>query len=125
MQRPVLAIALALAAAGQAAAQPAVEAGRKLYVQCAGCHAIDRGQKNPIGPHLAGVVGRKAGQDKAFAYSPAMKAAAARGVSWTPQTLDRFLASPAAVVPKSTMFYPGLKSPKDRQALVAYLKTRR
>jgi cytochrome c len=41
---------------------------------------------------------------------------------WTAATLDRFLASPAAVVPGTSMGYDGVKDPKERADLLAYLE---
>lgn len=119
MVRALMVLALAFAATEAAAASP--EPGKRLFVQCGGCHAVERGQTNPIGPNLAGVVGRKAAADKAFAYSPALRGAK---IIWSPKTLDAFLADPQKVVPHTSMAYFGLKKPADRQAVIAYLKSR-
>jgi cytochrome c len=110
----VLAVALGLTAT-TAAAQDEVS-----------CHSVVRGETGLPGPNLAGIVGRRAGQDRRFPdYSPALKQAAARGLAWTPQTLDRFLANPEAVIPKTAMNYMVLKKPADRQTVIAYLRRRR
>jgi cytochrome c len=112
-------------AASQASAQALAKQGEKAFQQCAGCHAVARGQKSAAGPHLAGVVGRKAGTDKTFAYSPAFKKASAKGVAWTPQALDKFLANPNAVAPGTSMSFVNVKNPTERKALVAFLQTKR
>ena len=41
---------------------------------------------------------------------------------WNENTLDRFLASPPAVVPGTAMGYAGIADRKERADLIAYLK---
>jgi cytochrome c len=73
-----------------------------------------------IGPSLAGIVGRKAGQQPDFHYSAANKGS---GITWDAATLDRYLTSPQAVVPHTIMTYGGLKDATKRANLIAYLAT--
>jgi cytochrome c2 len=87
--------------------------------QCSICHSPQKG-RNMIGPSLFGVVGRTAGQVEGFHYSPANKAS---GLTWDEATLDRYLTSPAAVVPHTIMTYGGLKDGARRANLIAYLAT--
>ncbi|SDK69016.1 cytochrome c [Mesorhizobium muleiense] len=54
-----------------------------------------------------------------FRYSEALKSS---GLVWDEATLDRFLAAPREVVPKTTMTM-GVSKPEDRQNIVAYLKS--
>lgn len=119
-------IGLIAAAAFGAAAAPAepalVSAGERVFQRCYACHSVDPGEKGLPGPNLAGVVGRRAGAERGFDYSPAMRAAADRGLVWREATLDRFAADPEAVVPKTSMSFVGLRDAADRQALIAYLK---
>ena len=124
MIRILLALAVGLAAT-PASAQSLAKQGERVFQQCYSCHSVDRRETGLPGPNLAGVVGRRAGLERGFDYSPALKRAAARGLTWTPQVLERFLADPEAVVPHTAMNYFGLKKPHDRQALIAYLKTKR
>jgi nitrite reductase (NO-forming) len=98
-------------AAGDAAA------GRLVFRKCQACHSIEPG-KNMLGPSLAGVIGRKAGTEAGFNYSPAMKSA---DIVWNPQTLDQYLTDPAKVVPGNKMPFPGLKTDHDRADVIAYL----
>jgi cytochrome c2 len=49
-------------------------AGRLVFRKCQACHSIEPG-KNMLGPSLAGVIGRKAGTEAGYNYSPAMKSA--------------------------------------------------
>jgi nitrite reductase (NO-forming) len=92
-------------------------AGRQVFRKCQACHSLEPG-KNLVGPSLAGIIGRKAGTEASFNYSAAMKQS---GITWTPQTLDNYLADPQKVVPGNRMPFPGLKSEIDRKDVVAYL----
>ncbi len=71
-----------------------------------------------LGPSLAGIIGRKAGTEQNYNYSPAMKQA---NIVWDPKTLDQYLADPAKVVPGNKMPFPGLKTEHDRSDVIAYL----
>lgn len=117
------AFALALIAAGTAAvAAPAKEdaaLGKRLFLRCSACHTVSSKAPGKVGPHLQGVVGRKAGAVAGFGYSPAMKKSAA---VWNEATLDAWLQRPQAVVPGTTMAFAGLPKEADRKALIAYLK---
>lgn len=115
----VCAGALVLAAGPALAGDPA--AGKTVFMtQCSTCHSVAPGGVNVIGPSLFGVVGRKAGSVKAFAYSPAMKAS---GVTWTDPQLRAYLANPRGSVPGNKMPYMGVKNPVQLDNLIAYLKT--
>jgi cytochrome c len=115
-----LMIAAALAASAGTAAADDVKAGEAVFKRsCAVCHAAEAG-KNKAGPSLAGVVGRKAGAVEGFKYSDAMKN---RGLTWSNDTLDKYLADPKAFMPGNRMVYPGLKNEADRKAVVDYLDT--
>jgi len=92
-------------------------AGRLVFKKCQACHSIEPG-KNMLGPSLAGLIGRKAGTETGYNYSPAMKAA---DIVWNAQTLDQYLAEPARVVPGNKMPFPGLKTDHDRADVIAYL----
>ena len=92
-------------------------AGRLVFRKCQACHSIEPG-KNLLGPSLSGVIGRKAGAEAGFNYSPAMKSA---DIVWNPETLDQYLADPAKVVPGNKMPFPGLKTDHDRADVIAFL----
>lgn len=86
--------------------------------RCAMCHLpAGAGQ----GPSLTGVVGRKAGMLRGFAYTPALKAS---GLTWTSATLDRFLTNPGALVPGTAMAVR-INDAAQRAALIHYLAERR
>ena len=106
------------------AAAPSAAEGQKAFQRCYACHSVDPKEQGLQGPNLAGVVGRRAATQRGFDYSPAMRQAGARGLVWSEAALDRFMADPDAVVPGSTMFIPATRSPRERQAVIAYLKSR-
>lgn len=94
-------------------------AGATLFKQrCAACHATTPGKKSAVGPNLAGVSGRKAGQAD-FNYSPALRGS---GLTWNKSTLDSFLAAPRKVVPGTRMVI-AVPNAQQRASIVAYLNT--
>jgi cytochrome c len=113
----IVAVPLLLAMAGSAWAQDAA-AGEKDFVVCRACHQIGPGAKIAVGPVLNGVVGRKAGTYPGYTYSDANRDS---GLVWTPEELDKYLASPQTVVPHTKMIFPGLKDETKRKNVIAYL----
>ena len=104
---------------GAAAAPPAggdAAAGRLVFRKCQACHSMEPG-KTLLGPSLAGIVGRKAGADANYNYSPPMKQA---NVVWDAKSLDAYLADPQKVVPGNKMPFPGLKTEQDRADVIAF-----
>jgi cytochrome c len=92
--------------------------GEARFKDCAACHKLDAGA-NEVGPSLHGVFARKAGELADFRYSPAMKRS---GVTWTPETLDKYIADPQAFIPANRMPYAGMSNAGDRADLIAYLQ---
>jgi cytochrome c len=109
---------LLAASAGQVRAQDAA-AGEKSFAVCRACHQIGPSAKVGIGPVLNGIVGRKAGTYEGYTYSPANKDS---GIVWTPEELDKYLASPQTVVPHTKMVFPGLKDEQKRKDVIAFLE---
>ena len=103
-----------------ASADADANAGRQSFRKCQACHSLDAG-KNLIGPSLAGIVGKPAGQAGGYNYSTAMKAA---GVTWDAAALDAFLAAPQKFIPKTKMAFPGLKTASERGNVIAFLAER-
>lgn len=118
---PVIAVASAslfLLLAGPALADGDAVKGEKVWNRCKTCHTLEPGAKK-IGPHLAGLFGRKAGAVEDFKYSDAMREA---GVIWDEKTLDGFLANPKEFIKGNKMSFPGLKKENQRADLIAFLK---
>ncbi|HZP99831.1 MAG TPA: cytochrome c family protein [Reyranella sp.] len=116
----------AFAVAVQAGASPALaqddgaKAGEASFKrQCIGCHAVEAG-KNKVGPSVFGVVGRKAATAEGFSYSTALKD---KGVTWTDDTLDKYLNDPKGFAPGNKMAFAGVKKADERKQIIAYLKT--
>jgi cytochrome c len=86
--------------------------------QCATCHAVTP-QPLPGGPHLVGIVGRRAATVSDFAFSEALKKS---DIVWDEAALDRYLAAPEKTVPGTTMTV-AVNRPATRADLIAYLKT--
>ena len=118
MMRNVVIVAAAMLF-GTAAAQADGDAtrGEKKFEDCVACHSLDRNAQS-VGPSLYGVFDRKAGSAD-FRYSPQMKRS---GITWTPQTVNTFIADPQAAVPANRMPYAGMTSESDRADLIAYLQ---
>ena len=95
-------------------------AGEKTFAQCKACHQVEAG-KNGVGPSLAGIVGRTAGQVAGFNYSAANKGSS---VTWSEETLFEYLEAPQKFMPGTKMAFAGLKKPQDRANVIAYLKTK-
>ena len=122
-----LGLALAVSA-GQALAAGDAGKGEKVFKKCKACHSLDAG-KNKVGPSLAGIVGRKAGGAAKYTYSKGMKAAAAKGLTWDEESLNKYISNPKNFLreylgdkkAKSKMTFK-LKKDGDRDNVVAFLK---
>ncbi|HKM62160.1 MAG TPA: cytochrome c family protein [Acidisphaera sp.] len=111
--------AVGLVAAGAPALAQDAAAGEKAFVVCRACHQIGPTAKNGVGPVLNGVVGRAAGTYPGFQYSDANKNS---GITWTPDMLDKYLASPQTVVPHTKMIFPGIPDEQKRKDVIAFLE---
>ena len=119
-----LSVAASLFALGVAADQGAdIEAGKKVYAKCKGCHQVGAGAKNKIGPHLNELFGRPAAGLDGFRYSKSFQRAGAGGLEWHADTLDAFLEDPRAYTSGTRMSFRGLPKPEDRANVIAYLRT--
>jgi nitrite reductase (NO-forming) len=107
----------ATAAISQPAMTGDAAAGRQVFRKCQACHSLDAG-KNGVGPSLANVVGEKAAAVPGYNFSPAMKAS---NLTWDAATLDAYLNDPQKVVPGNKMPFPGLKTERERSAVIALL----
>jgi cytochrome c len=91
--------------------------GEQLYQQkCHACHSVN---DNSTGPRHKGVFGRRAGTVSDYQYSLALED---QDFDWNDESLDAWLTDPSAVVPGNLMGM-AVRSAKERQDLIAYLKT--
>jgi cytochrome c len=116
--RVTAALLMALLLIGTARADGDAARGEVKFQDCAACHKLEAGANN-LGPSLHGIFERKAGELADFRYSPAIKRS---GIAWTPETLEKFIADPQAMVPGNRMPYAGMASAADRADLIAYLQ---
>jgi len=97
-----------------------INAGEKVFKKCKACHVVDA-EKNKTGPHLVNIMGRTAGSLESFKkYSKAMKES---GIVWNEETLNGYLEKPKAYIKGTKMAFAGLKKEKDRENVIAYLKS--
>src|SRR5262245_57618475 len=114
-QAPALPSQQPLAASTAAGGDP--QAGRLVYRKCQACHSLEPG-KNMIGPSLAGIIGKRAGEVLNFNYSAALKGS---GIVWDLAALDAYVLDPQKAVPGNKMPFPGLKTENERKDVIAYL----
>ena len=101
------------------AQESGIERGRALFQrQCGACHQATP-PRNAVGPTLQGVVGRVAGAAQGFNYSPAIQNS---GITWTPDTLETFLANPTAMV-RGTRMVLRVTDEQQRKDIIEFLAT--
>lgn len=111
------------AATEQAGEEPfaaRVEAGRKLFARCAGCHQVGPNAGNIFGPQLNGILGRRAGSVGDYAYSPALKAST---LVWDEARLAAFIRNSDQVIPGNKMRFMNFMSEQQAAEIVSYLAT--
>lgn len=108
--------AAAIAAPEAAPAAPAIS-GEQAFAMCTACHSRDAAAPQRMGPNLHNLIGRKAGSNPGFDYSPALKAS---DISWDAKQLDAYLTAPSKLVPGTRMVI-AVPDPARRQALIEYL----
>ena len=104
------------------------EQGKREFARCRGCHPLEVG-RNAAGPNLLGVVGRRAGSARGYSYSPAIQAAAEKGLIWSEPLIAEYIASPLAFLTnytgetlrtKGCTIFP-VKDKEMRDRIAAYL----
>ena len=98
-------------------AAASVTDGEKIFKKCAACHSISKGGGNKIGPALWNVLGRQTGSLPDYKYSKAM---AAHGKPWSFEEMNGFLTKPKNWIKGTKMSFIGLKSGKERAAVILY-----
>ncbi|MDX8390868.1 MAG: c-type cytochrome [Mariprofundaceae bacterium] len=77
--------------------------------KCKSCHDLERNLKR-MGPTLRGIFNRKPSiKDVPFS-------------KWDENALDAWIKNPVSIKPKTRMAIPGISSPDDRAAIIAYLR---
>ena len=127
-------LAVALLLLGAPVAAVSAQADCKIPASlnaCKACHALEPGKPSRVtGPNLVGVVGQPAMHSADFTrYSAAMKAAQAKGLTWTDENLLAYISDPKAFLngfngeSLSNAMTFQLKDEAKRQAVVEGLKT--
>jgi len=99
-------------------ASTSADEGAKVFKKCAACHSIAEGGANKIGPALWGVLGRPIGSITNYKYSKAM---VAYGKNWSFTEMNGFLIKPKDWIKGTKMSFAGLKSAKERAAVILYM----
>lgn len=108
------------AAALAGAPEPAADPGRVAFEKCYACH--DLAPDNDVaGPSLHAIVGRPIAARPGYEYTATLLALAEREGRWTESLLDRFIADPEAVAPGTSMTFTGMRDPRERADLIAWL----
>jgi cytochrome c len=93
-------------------------AGQTAMKQCATCHTWNKGGTSKVGPNLYDIVGRQMGKAPGFAYSAPL---VQKGGKWTFEDLYDWIKNPKAFMPGNKMAFAGVKDPKERANIIAYL----
>lgn len=96
-----------------------IEKGAKISKACAACHSFEKGGPTKQGPNLWGIVNQTKGSIAGFAYSDSL---IATGGNWNYDSLNKFLWKPKTYISGTKMNFAGLKKPKDRADLIAWLR---
>jgi cytochrome c len=102
-----------------ASADPA--AGRDTAAACAVCHEMTKHPEQARqGPPLWDIVGRSKAGFPGFEYSASLRKLGGR---WSYDDLNSYIANPRSFVPGTKMEFRGIAEPRQRAALIAYLRS--
>ena len=101
-------------------ASASADKGKKVAKKCVSCHSFNKGGKNKIGPNLFSIMGRDRAAAAGYNYSAAIKK---MGGKWGFADMDQFLTKPKNFMKGTKMAFNGLKSAKDRAAVMLYLRS--
>lgn len=97
--------------------------GEKVAGKCKACHTFGNGEPNRVGPNLWAIVNAPVGHAAGFAYSDANTSYKSTHPTWSEDALFSFLENPRSTMPGTKMQFNGVKDPKERADLIAWLKT--
>ena len=94
--------------------------GEKVFRKCKACHTATE-EKNKVGPHLVGVIGRQAASVDGYKYGAGITAAAEKIGVWDEAKMAEYLASPKDYVGGKSKMTFKLKKEDQRKDVAAYL----
>jgi cytochrome c len=107
---------------GVACADESAKFGRQVFERCCRtCHGGTAPADSPIGPSLAGIVGKRAATQPSGVHSRALIDS---GIVWDRDSLRRFLADPSRAVP-GTIMPVRVVDPAELESLLDYLESAR
>jgi cytochrome c len=96
-------------------------AGRDTAAACAVCHEMTKHPEQARqGPPLWDLVGRSKAGVPGFEYSASLRKLGGR---WSYDDLNSYIANPRSFVPGTKMEFRGIAEPRQRAALIAYLRS--
>ncbi|WP_298503779.1 c-type cytochrome [uncultured Maribacter sp.] len=93
--------------------------GKRMFIACAACHNLKKGEAHKVGPNLYGIFGKKSATTEGFEYSEALKTSE---ITWSEETIRKWMQDPAGYVPQTKMAFVGIKKEEQQTALIEYLK---
>lgn len=97
------------------------ERGKVIFMRCSACHNETAESNTKTGPNLNGVFGRKSGHSDGYdGYSKAIKES---NIVWNEENLNAWLQNPRGFLPGNKMNFAGVRNQKDRNDLMAYLRS--
>ena len=96
-------------------------AGRDTAAACTVCHELTKHPEQARqGPPLWDIVGRSKAGFAGFEYSASLRKLGGR---WSYDDLNSYIANPRSFVPGTKMEFRGIAEPRQRAALIAYLRS--
>lgn len=113
-------VSLLLGSAAAANEAALAEAGSKHFIRCSACHSLNAAAPPMFGPHLEGIVDRRAGTVSGYAYTePTLRD---QSFVWDEAYLDEWLEHPRNEYPTMCLAFPGFADPEVRRAVIAFLR---
>ena len=92
--------------------------GEQLFIACQGCHTLQEGAPDLLGPNLYGFMDQAAATRPGYNYSASLKGA---GLIWNRSMLTAWIVAAESIVPGTTMAYDNIITPNELAVLVDYL----
>lgn len=94
--------------------------GEKVFRKCKACHTATE-EKNKVGPHLVGIIGRKAASVEGYKYGDGIMAAAEKIGEWDEVKIVEYLANPKDYISGKSKMPFKLTKEGERNDVAAYL----